>query len=45
MNLSYPVDLEVAEEGGYGVSFPDVPEATTQGDDEGEALLDAAWTR
>jgi antitoxin HicB len=42
MNLNYPVRLEPAEEGGFVVSFPDVPEAYTQGDDEAEALLRAA---
>jgi len=41
MNLNYPVCLEAAEEGGYVVTFPDVPEAITQGDDDGEALLRA----
>lgn len=41
MNLNYPVNLELAEEGGYVVSFPDVPEAHTQGDDKDEALLRA----
>lgn len=41
MNLNYPVHLEPAEEGGFVVTFPDVPEAITQGDDEGEALLNA----
>lgn len=41
MNLNYPVHLEPAEEGGFVVTFPDVPEAITQGDDEGEALLRA----
>jgi antitoxin HicB len=41
VNLDYPVHLEAAEEGGFVVSFPDVPEALTQGEDEGEALLRA----
>lgn len=41
MNLNYPVHLEPAEEGGFVVTFPDVPEAITQGEDEGEALLRA----
>jgi antitoxin HicB len=41
LNLNYPVHLEPAEEGGYVVTFPDVPEAITQGEDEGEALLRA----
>jgi len=41
MNLNYPVHLQPAIEGGFVVSFPDVPEAITQGDDEAEALLRA----
>jgi antitoxin HicB len=41
MNLNYPVKLEPAEEGGFVVSFPDVPEAHTQGEDKAEALLRA----
>ena len=39
--LDYPVILEAQPEGGYVVTFPDVPEAITQGEDEDEALLDA----
>lgn len=42
VNLNYPVHLETAEEGGFVVTFPNVPEAITQGEDEGEALLRAA---
>jgi antitoxin HicB len=41
VNLNYPVHLEAAAEGGFVVTFPQVPEAITQGDDEGEALLRA----
>jgi antitoxin HicB len=41
VNLNYPVVLEAAAEGGFVVTFPDVPEAITQGDDEAEALLRA----
>ena len=37
--FDYPVNLEVQAEGGYVVTFPDVPEAITQGEDEDEALL------
>lgn len=37
--LDYPVILEAQPEGGFVVTFPDVPEAITQGEDEGEALL------
>ncbi|MDD5033303.1 MAG: type II toxin-antitoxin system HicB family antitoxin [Methylococcaceae bacterium] len=35
----YPVFFEPAEEGGFVVTFPDVPEAITEGDDETTALL------
>ncbi len=42
MNLDYPVSLEPAEEGGFVVTFPAVPEAITQGEDEEEALARAA---
>ena len=37
--LDYPVVLDAQPEGGFVVSFPDVPEAITQGEDEQEALL------
>jgi antitoxin HicB len=40
--LSYPVRLRAAEEGGYIVTFPDIPEAITQGEDVEDALMDAA---
>ena len=39
--LRYPVILTPAEQGGFVVAFPDVPEAITQGDDRDEALLNA----
>lgn len=38
-SLDYPVILEAQPEGGFVVTFPDVPEAITQGEDEDEALL------
>lgn len=41
VNLDYPVRLAPADEGGFVVTFPDVPEAITQGEDEEEALLRA----
>jgi antitoxin HicB len=41
VNLNYPVQLKAAEEGGFTVTFPHVPEAITQGEDEGDALLRA----
>lgn len=37
--FEYPVELLPAEEGGFVVTFPDVPEAITQGESEEEALL------
>jgi antitoxin HicB len=40
-NPDYPVTLDEADEGGFVVSFPDVPEAITQGEDEAEALARA----
>ncbi|MDP8984617.1 MAG: type II toxin-antitoxin system HicB family antitoxin [Pseudomonadota bacterium] len=41
VDLNYPVRLAPAVEGGFVVTFPQVPEAITQGDDEDEALLQA----
>ena len=38
-SLDYPVVLEAQPEGGFVVTFPDVPEVITQGEDEDEALL------
>jgi len=40
--LRYPAHFEAAEEGGYVVTFPDIPEAITQGEDVEDALLHAA---
>lgn len=37
--FDYPVILETQPEGGFVVTFLDVPEAITQGEDEDEALL------
>lgn len=37
--LDYPVILQAQPEGGFVVTFPDVPQAITQGEDEAEALL------
>jgi antitoxin HicB len=37
MRYAYPYDLSPQPEGGFTVSFPDVPEAITQGDSEAEA--------
>jgi antitoxin HicB len=37
--MKYPARFTPAEEGGFVVTFRDIPEAITQGDDEAEALL------
>jgi len=37
--FAYSVHLEPQEEGGFVVTFPDIPEAITEGDDETEALV------
>lgn len=39
--LSYPVNLELDTNNTYLVTFPDLPEAISVGDDEDEALLNA----
>lgn len=46
-DMRYPAHLTPAPEGGYVVSFPDIPEALTQGDTREQALsaaLDALIT-
>jgi antitoxin HicB len=40
--LRYPAQFKVAEEGGFVVTFPDVPEAITQGESVEDAMLHAA---
>ena len=35
--LKYPANFEPAEEGGFVITFPDIPEAITQGEDEEDA--------
>ena len=40
-DFAYPVVLARAGEGGFVVSFPDVPEALTQGEDKAESLARA----
>jgi antitoxin HicB len=37
--FDYPVVLTAQPEGGFVVTFPDIPEAITQGEDKDEALL------
>ena len=39
--FSYPVKMERATNNTYLVTFPDIPEAVSVGDDEDEALLNA----
>jgi antitoxin HicB len=41
MNLLYPAAFEPQEDGGFTVTFPDLPEAITEGDTEDEAMLHA----
>jgi antitoxin HicB len=40
--MRYPVNLEPQPEGGFTVTFPDIPEAITQGEDVEDALLHGA---
>jgi antitoxin HicB len=40
--MRYPVILTAQDEGGFVVTFPDIPEAITQGEDEADALF---WAR
>jgi antitoxin HicB len=40
--LAYAVTMKVAEEGGFVVTFPDFPEAITQGEDVEDALRHGA---
>ena len=40
--MRYPARLETATEGGFVVTFRDIPEAITQGETEEEALAMAA---
>ena len=42
MRYAYPCVLTPEKNGGYSVSFPNVPEALTCGDDRDEALR---WPR
>lgn len=39
--LEYPARLKAAKEGGYVVTFRDIPEAITQGEDIEDALARA----
>jgi antitoxin HicB len=41
MRYAYPCELEEQPEGGFTVTFPDVPEAITQGETRAEALAEA----
>jgi antitoxin HicB len=42
MDFIYPANFDQDNDGGYVVTFPDIPEAITQGDNLGEALINAA---
>jgi len=41
-SFEYPARLTADEDGGYVVTFPDFPEAITQGEDKADALAEAA---
>lgn len=41
-DFSYPVTLTSAEEGGFVVTFEDIPEAITQGENLADSLIQAA---
>ncbi|MYM37276.1 type II toxin-antitoxin system HicB family antitoxin [Duganella sp. FT94W] len=40
--MKYPAIFEPAEEGGFVITFRDIPEAIAQADDEAEALTEAS---
>jgi antitoxin HicB len=40
--FAYPVDLKPDRDGGFVVSFPDLPEALTSGNDRADALAEAS---
>jgi len=40
--MQYPAIFEPAEEGGFVITFPDIPEAITQGEDVEDAMRHAA---
>jgi len=42
MMLKYPAYFEPAEEGGFVITFPDIPEAISQGEDVEDAMVHAA---
>ena len=39
--FTYPVELTADEDGGFVVTFTDMPYGVTEGDDEDEALMNA----
>lgn len=41
-NIRYAAILDPQPEGGFSVTFPDIPEAITEGDDKDAALFNAA---
>ena len=40
--LQYPANFKPQEEGGFVVTFPDIPEAITQGEDVADTMVHAA---
>jgi antitoxin HicB len=40
--MQFPANFEAAEEGGFVITFPDIPEAITQGEDIEDAKVHAA---
>lgn len=42
MKIAYQAILEPEQDGGFSVTFPDLPDAITDGDTEAEALFNAA---
>lgn len=42
MDFAYPAVLTPETEGGFTVTFPDLPDAITQGEDRGDAIEMAA---
>lgn len=42
MDFAYPADLKSDPDGGYVVTFPDLPDAITQGEDREDAVTMAA---
>ncbi len=41
-SYQYPAEFTLSDEGGFVITFPDVPEAITQGESLGECVLEAS---